>query len=145
VIETLHHWLHGYRGLGWPVAVGLAVAMALLSMFAGFLMVVVLPADYFVRSADPRGFWQSHALLRLVFLVAKNCFGIVAFIVGFVMALPLIPGPGVLFMLIGLAAVDFPGKRALEARLLGLPRILASANRLRARFGKPPIEIHTHR
>jgi hypothetical protein len=42
-------------------------------------------------------------------------------------------------MLVGLGLVDFPGKRALERRLLRLPRVLASVNKLRARFGKPPI------
>jgi hypothetical protein len=35
--------------------------------------------------------------------------------------------------------VDFPGKRSMELRLLREPHVLASVNRMRARFGKPPI------
>ena len=35
--------------------------------------------------------------------------------------------------------LDFPGKRRLERRLIGRPRILRSINRLRARFNRPPL------
>jgi hypothetical protein len=55
------------------------------------------------------------------------------------MALPLVPGPGVLFILLGLGFIDFPGKRSLERRLLRQPHVLSSVNKMRGRFGKPPI------
>ena len=61
------------------------------------------------------------------------------------MLLPLVPGPGFLFILVGLGRVDFPGQRSLERRLLGLPRVLASLNRLRARFGRSPIRLDEDR
>jgi len=50
-----------------------------------------------------------------------------------------ISGPGVLFILLGLGFIDFPGKRSLERRLLRQPHVLSSVNKMRGRFGKPPI------
>ena len=49
---------------------------------------------------------------------------------------------GVLFMLVGVGLVDFPGKRSLELRLLREPHVLSSVNKMRARFGKPPILVY---
>jgi hypothetical protein len=55
------------------------------------------------------------------------------------LSLPLVPGPGALLMLLGLAVAEFPGKYRLELALIRLPHVLSSVNRLRARFGKPPL------
>jgi len=140
MLDTIQHWMHSYRALGWPIALGVGVTVMLLSTVVGLLAVLGLPADYFVRGKAPPGFWQSHVVLRWVFFLGKNLFGAIAFLAGLVMSLPLIPGPGVVLMLVGLAAMDFPGKRALERRLLAEPHLLASVNRLRARFGRPPIQ-----
>jgi len=108
----------------------------LASFIAGVLVVVGLPADYFVRT--PKSPKRGRAL-RLVLAVAKNILGVIVFVVGFVMALPLVPGPGALLMLVGLGLVDFPGKRSLERRLLREPHLLASVNKMRMRFGKLPL------
>jgi hypothetical protein len=130
-------WLQQHQSLGWMIAVG--VGTFALSATAGLAVVVWLPADYFVRRSATGGFWHSHRVLRLILLATKNLVGGVVFLGGVVMALPLVPGPGLLLMLIGISLLDFPGKRSLEERLLRLPRVLASVNRLRARFGKPPL------
>jgi hypothetical protein len=79
--------------------------------------------------------------LRLTLRVGKNLLGAVVFIAGVVMAIPFVPGPGLLFMLVGMGLVDFPGKRSAERRLLRVPRVLASINKMRARFDRPPIAI----
>ena len=135
--DFLQQWLPHSRAFAWSVAAG--VGAFLLSLGAGLAVVFGLPHDYFVRGPDRTGFWYSHPALRITLLVAKNLLGVLVFVVGFLMALPLVPGPGVLFMLLGLGLVDFPGKRSLEQRLLRVPRVLTSVNRLRTGFGRPPI------
>jgi hypothetical protein len=57
------------------------------------------------------------------------------------MALPLVPGPGLVFILLGLSLLDFPGKRSLERRLLSVPRVQRFLNEVRERFGRPPLII----
>lgn len=120
-----------------PLAVALALAVPVLSFLAGVVAVLALPADYFVRP-KPRVL-QSRPVLRLALRIGRNAVGVLAFLVGVVMAVPLVPGPGVLFLLVGLGLVDFPGKRALQLRLLRQPRVLQSVNRMRARFGRPAL------
>jgi hypothetical protein len=134
--DFVRHAIHSYRALGWPVELALGLGVPLASFIAGVIVMVKLPADYFVRMPEPPR--HNHAL-RLFLVAAKNLLGVVMFVVGFIMALPLVPGPGVLFMLLGLGLVDFPGKRSLERRLLREPHLLASVNKMRARFGKSPL------
>ena len=57
------------------------------------------------------------------------------------MALPGVPGQGLLTALIGLTLINFPGKTELERRLIGRPAVLRTVNRLRARFHRPPLEL----
>jgi hypothetical protein len=137
VIASLARWLEQHQSLGWTAAIGIGAFV--LSVVVGMAVVVWLPADYFVRSPAAHGFWHAHRALRILLLLAKNLVGGLLLLLGVVLALPLVPGPGLLFMLIGIGLLDFPGKRALERRLLRVPRVLAGVNRLRARFGKPPI------
>jgi len=37
--------------------------------------------------------------------------------------------------------LDFPGKRKVEAKLIGLPAVLNTINGMREKFGKPPLII----
>jgi hypothetical protein len=49
------------------------------------------------------------------------------------------PGPGIIGLLAGITLMDVPGKRALERRLIALPKVLTVINRLRQRHGRPPL------
>jgi hypothetical protein len=42
-------------------------------------------------------------------------------------------------MLIGISMLDFPGKRNIEAKLIGQPTVLGVINGMRKRRGKPPL------
>jgi hypothetical protein len=100
-------------------------------------VVVTLPAGYFVTSRPPsRAASPSAGTLARV---ARNLLGLVLILVGALLALPGIPGQGILTVLIGLMLVDFPGRRRLERRLVAWPGVLNTLNRLRVRFGKPPL------
>jgi hypothetical protein len=50
-----------------------------------------------------------------------------------------LPGQGILTMLIGISMLDFPGKRNIEAKLIGQPTVLGVINGMRKRRGKPPL------
>jgi hypothetical protein len=109
-----------------------------------FLLVRVSPM--FFQDSHSRDLWPDrHPVLRLVGLVVKNAVGIALLALGLLLSLPGVPGQGLLTMLIGLMLVDFPGKRRLERRIIGRPRILRAVNRLRRRFGRPPLVLGTRR
>lgn len=136
MLDQVRHWLQGFYALRSPMSIALAVAVPALSFVAGLLVVLGLPPDYFVRARARPTPPRAHPALRVAMRGAKNLLGVLMILAGFVMALPLVPGPGVLFMLVGLGLVDFPGKRGLELRLLRQRHVLSSVNKVRARFGK---------
>jgi hypothetical protein len=123
-------------GLWWGV--GLSIALAIGSVALAVAVIVRWPPDHFLRDHVLETPTQ-HALPRTLALIAKNVLGAIVILLGMVMALPGIPGQGLLMMIVGVTILDFPGKRRLERRLIARPRILRSINTLRARFGHPPL------
>jgi hypothetical protein len=102
-------------------------------------ILVRLSADFFdVRVPRP---WMQHhhPVLRVVGHIVKNVLGTVFLFAGFLMLF--LPGQGVLTMLIGISMLDFPGKRKIEAKLIGQPTVLSVINSLRKRRGKPPLVL----
>jgi hypothetical protein len=121
--------------------------MGILSVvtFVGTLIVLPflvarLPADYFVRD------WQGHTahriqhpVLRVIGLVCKNLLGLAFVLAG--VAMLVLPGQGILTILIGLSLMNFPGKRTLERQIVQQPTILQAINWMRHRAGQPPLNV----
>jgi hypothetical protein len=122
------------------------VALTVLSIvfFVGSLIaipfiLVRLPADFFdIRVPRP---WMEdhHPVLRVLGHLVKNMVGAIFLFVGFLMLF--LPGQGILTMLIGISMLDFPGKRKVEAKLIGQPTVLHAINGMREKFGKPALII----
>jgi hypothetical protein len=106
----------------------------------GFI-VVRLPADYFSPSRERHFLSGRHPALRATGLVLKNILGVLTVVVGFVLVMPGIPGPGVLTILVGIMLLDFPGKLRLERWLVCRSAVLRTINRLRAKYGRPPLRL----
>jgi UPF0716 family protein affecting phage T7 exclusion len=53
----------------------------------------------------------------------------------------ILPGQGLLTLIIGLGLMNFPGKRRLIRRVILRRRVLAAINRMRAGADKEPIEM----
>ncbi len=128
---------------GWEVA-GLTVAIAMTTaaisiVIVGFVLARI-PADYFVNPEARRPI-DRHPVLRILFLIGKNLFGVFLILLGVVLSLPGVPGQGLLTILMGVALVDFPGKYRAERWLLTRPVVLRNINRLRARVGRPPLLV----
>jgi hypothetical protein len=129
-------WLQGHSSLlVWlfVLSIGSLVVTALL------LPVVVrrLPPDYF--TATRRELASQRSLLQWTGHVAKNALGMVFVLAG--IAMLVLPGQGLLTILIGLLLVDFPGKRALERHFVRRRGVLEFLNRMRARHGRPPLQV----
>jgi len=100
---------------------------------------VRLPADFFDIRV-PRPWMQDHhPVLRLIGHIVKNAVGAIFLFAGFLMLF--LPGQGILTMLIGISMLDFPGKRNLEAKIIGQPTVLHAINSMREKFGKPSLTM----
>jgi UPF0716 family protein affecting phage T7 exclusion len=141
MLDWLTRTIHGW-GLTWP-EVFVAAALSAFAFVAGSAFVTVvlvrLPANYFHSSHAREFLAERHPAVRTAGVVAKNLLGVVLVILGVIMAVPGVPGPGVLTILLGIMLLDFPGKRDLETRIVRRPRVFRSINALRARFDKPPL------
>jgi hypothetical protein len=138
--HALHDLLHAFHRLGWAWALGIG-AIATVGTLALAAVVVRWPTDQF-EGEHPRPFMQGrHPLVRAAAIFGQNVAGVVLFVLGFVMALPGVPGQGILTMLIGLTLISFPGKRRLEQWFIRRPNVFRAVNQLRARFGRPPLRL----
>lgn len=134
VVENLTFWL--WSGMLFVTAFLVTFA---LSLAVVAVLLVRLPATYFLDRHD-RGLWiDQHPAVRWFGIVLKNMLGVALIALGALLALPGVPGQGLLTILLGVMLLDFPGKRGLERRLVGAPQVRDRVNSLRARFGKPPL------
>lgn len=115
----------------------LSIASLVLVALVLPVMVVRLPPDYFLASRSELA--ARRGVLGWLERIVRNAFGVVFVLVG--IALIFLPGQGLLTTLIGLLLLDFPGKRALERRIVRQPKLLAVMNRLREKRGKPPLLV----
>jgi len=142
VIDFILRNARAYGSLNLLVQAAFVAGIAVGTTALGVGMVVWIPPDHFQPGrAQPPAWWRRHPLLRGVGLLVKNSIGVLFVIAGGVMALPLVPGPGLLFILLGFSVLDFPGKRKIERRLLEVPTVLRSLNAIRARFKRPPLVL----
>jgi hypothetical protein len=143
VTEFFRNIAEAYGGLGVTLRIVIIVVIAVVTSVAGVAVLVRLPSNHFLdRTAPPPlTIWRRHPALRITLLVLKNLLGIVVLPLGIVMSLPLVPGPGLVFILLGLSLLDFPGKRALERSLIRRPFVLRMLNNMRFKFGRPPFEV----
>lgn len=102
-------------------------------------ILVRLPADYFDIRVPRTWMEDHHPVLRLFGHIVKNVVGAIFVFAGFLMLF--LPGQGVLTMLIGISMLDFPGKRKIEATLIGQPTVLSVINSMRQKFNKPPLRL----
>lgn len=128
------------------VSAEVLVAVGLVSgaFFVGTLIVIPvilvrLPANYFDERYPRSWMRDHHPVLRLIAHLAKNLVGGVFLLAG--IAMLVLPGQGLLTILIGVSLLDFPGKRRMEARLVGQRTVLRAINAMRARYGRPPLTI----
>jgi len=138
-------WLLEFTGsLTWRgVLVGVLIFVVTFAVSLGIvsLILVKIPADYFKTNRQTK-FWSGpKPALHAAQVIGKNILGILLVAIGIVLSVPGVPGQGLLTILLGVMLLDFPGKRALERKLLAREEIINTINRLRKRFDKPPLEL----
>jgi hypothetical protein len=112
---------------------GISLVAFVLSILLLPLVIIRLPAEFFVRKPPPP---MQRSPLQVMLRVLKNALGLIFFLAGIIMLF--IPGQGILSMLFGISMMDLPGKRRLESRIVRMPRVHRSLNWLRTKTERPP-------
>ena len=134
-----------FLGLTWRkvlVGAGIFLGSFLVNLAIVSIILVKLPADHFKKNRETK-FWHGpRPAIHAAKVIGKNIAGILLVALGVVLSLPGVPGQGLLTVLLGIMLLDFPGRDRLEQKLLSKPSIVNTINRLRGRFGKPPLELN---
>ena len=103
-------------------------------------LILELPDDYFAEPTRHSFLGElHHPVLRVLLIVLKNMLGASFLLLG--IALLVLPGQGLLTMLLGLILIDFPGKYHLQRWLVTKKSVLHSVNWLRAKGNRGPIKL----
>jgi hypothetical protein len=135
----MFEWLHTNETLLWWLGTLSALTFAG-SLLAVPWLAVRIPADYFLHR---RSFFNlhdaAHPLLKGLVVALKNIVGIAFLLMG--VAMLVLPGQGILTILIGLLFLDFPGKFALERRIIEIKSIHRAIDWMRKKAHKPPLVL----
>lgn len=136
-MSELFGWLESHPTVLWSVT-GASAIMFIASLALIPLVVIRIPSDYFAHTRRHRTPWgQHHPALRALLLVSKNLVGGVVLLAG--IAMLVLPGQGILTMLLGLMLLDIPGKYRFERWLVRQPGVWNSIAWLRRRAGRDPL------
>lgn len=114
--------------------------MFVVSLIGLAILIICLPDDYFV-SRQRKALRQRlrNPILWTLLAILKNAIGAILLLAG--IAMLVLPGQGLLSILIGISLMNFPGKYALERKLIRRPVIHNSMNRIRRKVGRTPLHI----
>lgn len=121
-----------------PRALEIALVVASIAMFVGSIVAIPwllrrMPADHFVRPPGKTALWK---------VLARNTIGAMLVAMGILMLV--LPGQGILAILLGLSIMDLEVKHRVVRRLLCRKHIQHAVQKIRARAGKPPLVIPPH-
>jgi hypothetical protein len=119
---------------------------SIVAFFATLIIVpwfiIRIPFDYFSDSNIERRRtpWSNqHPLVRRILLGGRNILGYVFIVVG--TAMLVLPGPGILTIVVGVILLNFPGKYRLERWMIKRRPVMRSINWLRRWAKKAPIVL----
>jgi hypothetical protein len=121
--------------LGLSHSVEVAIGVASLGAFLGTLVAVPLflmkvPDDYFSRPRLPSS---------LALAVARNALGAAVVLLGILMLV--LPGQGVLTIVVGLGILELPLKHRVVARILRNAKVHGAIDKLRRKAGRGSLRI----
>jgi hypothetical protein len=124
----------------------LLAALAVFSVVAFFgtllllpLLIIRVPEDYFLDHPIKSGPAPRRAFFRFLSGIGRNVLGAMFILAG--IAMLVLPGQGLLTILIGLVFINFPGKWKLARALVRRKVVFSAINTIRAKAGRPPIKI----
>ena len=135
-IRDASSWIHDHEMLlAWAFAASIV-------MFVGGLvgvpwLIVRMPADFFLRHDKPRPY--RHPAVHVALVVVRNLVGWALLLAG--IAMLVLPGQGLLTILVAVALMDFPGKRRVELALVRQRLLHRAIDWIRTKAGRPPLVL----
>jgi hypothetical protein len=119
---------------------GASIVIFVISLLVMPAIAVRIRADYFDRETRPPSPWaDQHRLIQAILHAGKNILGCVLVLAG--IAMLVLPGQGLLTLLIGFLMLDFPGKYRFEKWLVRRRLVARPINWCRRRAGREQLQL----
>ena len=139
MFSTLSQWIDANQML----LTGIGVSSLFISVASLILLpwlVAQIPYDYFAHDRrEPTKWKELHPIFRFMVLLLKNIVGFTLLLAG--VAMLVLPGQGLLSILMGLVLMDYPGKFRFERKIVSRPKLLQFINWLRRKQKQPPLVL----
>ena len=117
-------------------------ALGLISLLTFLGSLIILPllvlrmrADYFIRHhREVVERHKRHPVLAVITFFLRNSIGLCLLVAG--IAMLVLPGQGILTMVLGFSCIDFPGKHRVMDRVMANKKIQHALNWIRHKGGK---------
>jgi len=117
---------------------GLSLVLFIGSILVIPILIAHMRADYFTNSIAPENRWfERQPTMKVVILILKNLLGLVLLLAG--LAMMVLPGQGIITVLVALTLLNFPGKRRLERRIISQQHVQRGITWIRTRAGRPKL------
>ena len=138
-MTDLTNWLHSHQQLLQQLGT-VSVIMFVVTLVVLPIVVAKLPEDYFAKERrEPASRTRRHPVFWAALSLLKNLLGLLLIVAG--LAMLVLPGQGMVTILIGLALTNFPGKYELECRIACQPAVITTLNKIRELAGQPPFRM----
>lgn len=134
MIEQLTQWFQHYQSsIAW---IGiLSAGMFIFSLLMLPWLLCKIPEDYFSRPQTK----SSWTLLLTPRNLLRNTLGLPVLLAGVLMLV--LPGQGLITIMLGLAIMQFPGKFTLERWVISRQGVLSAVNWIRRKSGVPELKL----
>lgn len=133
-------WMNDHQPLLWSLG-GASIAIFIASLFIIPAVIVRIRPDYFAHDTRPPPRWaHCTPMVRVLLHLLKNLLGAVLMVAGLMMLV--LPGQGMLTLVIGFFLLDFPGKYRFECWLVSRRVVHRPLNWLRHRAGRVPLIVN---
>ena len=130
-LNFMTEWLASYSSILIGIG-GLSILILIVSIIGLGWFISQIPEDYFIHEKRQADNWDKYSSeTRVVIIIVKNVIGIVMLISGFLLLI--LPGQGILTMIIGVLLIDYPGKFKLEQKIISITSVFRGINWFRAK------------
>jgi hypothetical protein len=136
-MDKLTNWLGAHEALLWWTG-AVSVLMFVATLILVPIIVTRIPPDYFIREPHSPPAAARHPAWHWLGLILKNFIGVVFVLAG--IAMLVLPGQGLITILIGLTLINFPGKFKLQQRIVRQSAVFKTLNWMRGKAGRPPLQ-----
>ena len=137
-LNFLYAWLENNSYIFFYAGI-VSILIFVFSIVGLRLFIIALLPDYFINKKRVSALKNRSILLWIIYIVFKNIIGYIFIIMGLVALV--LPGQGILMILVGLMMSDYPKKFDLEKKIITSKEVRKGINWIRIKYNVDKIKL----